>query len=603
MPGRTKTVLVAGAPAVGKGTQCEKIIEAFGLVHISPGEILRDHVRRDTEVGRQAAKAMNAGHLVPSDLVIQVVKERMSQADVANRGCLLDNFPLTAEQAEAMQGHIQPDVLLYMEASEEVLQKRAQGRLLDPRTGAIYHEDFKKPPKNVEARLERREDDSEALVIARLKTYKKHIAAILPYFKVCMQRIDADRPPHEVFADIKSVLASKGWGPTEDEPYVGSKAFGGPFSAEDAQRAGFYSPDSPPEVGDRVVCFQRGSKWQREGIVVSMEEKESDGSDGLKEGVTGLWVEVDRDGEIGSPMSASSVPRNAKNRAFQAWSVFLAPCNDMEYSSLCTTAKFQASNFCRLWRDVGDVPYVTFGEARASLQEWLRELEDSDGEPIEVSETAMERILAAFDTKERPSLYVYSTNMKLTSRTQAVMGRDFSIYYRALNNTLNNDNEAGLQRALPLMQHMVRDILYDENGEKRRHKGGKLWKGDAQRPVPLNMQKLREACAMGTAVRFRQFQSTTSDRNMAVKYQRREDGRGFLWSMDVPEDFWGASEIADVAWRTGESETLFPPYAAFLVQAVSEGTCHLVATDFTRELEERALRHGLRGSAVELLEY
>jgi len=591
--GRPKTVFVAGAPAVGKGTQCERIIEAYGLVHISPGNILRDHVRRDTDVGKLAAKAMNEGHLVPSDLVIKVVKERMACHDVENRGCLLDNFPLTAEQAEAMRGEIHADVFLYLEASQEALENRAQGRLVDPLTGGIYHSEYKPPPKGVEARLEQ-DNGGTSLIMARLKTYRKHIDAILPYFEGCIKKIDANRAPDEVFAKIKAVLDKHGWGPTEDAPYVGSKAFGGPFNAEEAQKAGFYSPDSPPEVGDRVVCFQRGPNFRREGVVVTLQEKVSDGQNGLKQGVTGLLIEVSRD-QDGSPSPTSMCSHQSPNRtrAFSAWSVFLAPCNDMEYSSLSTTAKFQASHYCRISHVVGGVQSVSMADARRSLIDWLQNLTDSDNELIEVSEVTQEKILEAFDTKESPSLYCYSTNVKLTSRTQLVLGRDFSLYYRALNNTLNNDNEEGLHRAMPLIQHMVYDLLYDASGSKRRHKGGQLYKGDIQRPVPLNMQKLREAAAMGTVVRFRQFQSTTSDRKLAAKYQKREDGRGFMWEIDVPEDHWGARDIQDVAWRAGESETLFPPYAAFLVQAISDKSCHLQAVDFSSELEERAKRHKL----------
>ena len=189
-------------------------------------------------------------------------------------------------------------------------------------------------------------------------------------------------------------------------------------------------------------------------------------------------------------------------------------------------------------------------------------------------------------------------------RTTAVLGHDFSVYYRALNNALNNDREDDLRAALPLLRHMVAAICRAEGGGPRRYpRAARVWKGDAQRPVPLNAQKLREAAEMRTAVRFRQFQSATSDEKLATKYRRREDGKGFLWTIDIPAGFVGAREIAEVAWREREAETLFAPFCAFLVVSVAEDGCHLLAVKMGTELQEVAARHGLRGTAVELLGY
>lgn len=97
-------------------------------------------------------------------------------------------------------------------------------------------------------------------------------------------------------------------------------------------------------------------------------------------------------------------------------------------------------------------------------------------------------------------------------------------------------------------------------------------------------------------VRFRQFQSTTSDEKIASKYRKREESRGFLWTIDIPAGFVGARDISDVAWRARESETLFPPYSAFLVVSVSENGCHLLAVDKATEIGANTSRHGLRGT-------
>mmetsp|Transcript_101536 Transcript_101536/g.286359 ORF Transcript_101536/g.286359 Transcript_101536/m.286359 type:complete len:678 (+) Transcript_101536:202-2235(+) len=586
-----RVILLAGPPAAGKGTQCERLIETYGLVHVSPGEILRDHVRRGTPFGNRAKEFMDQGQLVPCDVIVEVVRERLTQPDIANRGCILDNFPLTAEQASAMKGHIHADLFILLDVPHSQLAERAVGRRLDPQTGAIYHVRLNPPPAEIESRVVCRSDDREDLVEARLGTYQRHIDTILPFFTSCLHRIDAAQPPDVVFGSIVRLLESFGWGATDDEPYNGSKAFGGRFSAASAKRAGFFSPMSPPELGDNVVCFRRGADWQKRGQVVEVSEEVSDGSHGLKSGVEDVLVTVGKHGG---------------KHTFSVWSVFLAPVNDMEYSSICSTAKFQSSHFCQLYTcgsDAHDAPRVRRETARTSLQDFIQHLEDADGEPINVSEGVQEALFSAFDTHDNPSLFVYSMNFKLGPRSSVILGLDFSYYYRALNNTLNNDREQGLRRAMPLIQHMVHDILYAEDGQRRYHQGGRVWKGDIQRPVPLNVQKLMEAAALGTVIRFRQFQSTSSDEKLAAKYRKRDDSRGFLWTIDIPEGFWGARDIAAVAWRHGESETLFPPYAAFLVKSVDAESCHLQAVEKDSEIKKRADRHGLRGSAVELINY
>lgn len=585
----SRIVVVTGPPGAGKGTQCDRIVSAYGLVHISPGEILRDHVRRGTELGAHAKQFMDRGELVPSDVVIQVIAERLGRSDVAKRGALLDNFPLTANQARAMKGRIDVDVFIALDVAREALVERTAGRRMDPQTGAIYHLRFNPPPPEVMARLEVRSDDVLDLVTLRLDTHMRHIDSILPLFDG-VHHIDGMQDPDTVSKSIAAVLDARGWGVTEDEPYTGSKAFGGRFSDRDAKRGGFFSASDPPEVGEEVVCFRRGADWRKRGRVVDSDVLASDGSCGLMKGIEGVMTTVERkDGQT-----------------FSSWSAFLAPVNDMEYSSIIQTAKFQVSKFSQLYSCAGglaDVDVVPKEAARSSLQEWLQNIEDADGEPMDVCEEAITETFEAFDTHENPSLYVYSMNIRLGRRTSLVLGQDYSIYFRALNNALNSDHEHILRPAMPLIQHMIRDLLYREDGARRLHAGGRVWKGDTQRPVPLNIQKLVEAEELGTVVRFRQFQSTSTDEKLAEKYRRREDSRGFLWTIDIPAGFWGARDISDIAWRKGESETLFPPYAAFLVRSINDEGCHLEAVDRATELTRRAERHGLKGTAVELLDY
>ena len=103
-------------------------------MHISPGEILREHVRRDTQLAA-VAPFMERGELVPTDVVLAIVKERLSRPDVTNRGCVLSNFPLTSEQAEAMQGHIQPDLFIELVVPRKLVERAR--RRIDPHTGTI----------------------------------------------------------------------------------------------------------------------------------------------------------------------------------------------------------------------------------------------------------------------------------------------------------------------------------------------------------------------------------------------------------------------------------------------------------------------------------
>ena len=271
---------------------------------------------------------MARGELVPTELVVAIMTERLERPDVKNRGCLLDNFPLTVEQAVAMQGKIVADLCLFLELPKERLLERARGRRVDPQTGAVYHLQLSPPPPEIVGRLEQRTDDTDMLIEARLASHERSIEAIAPHFSECSHRIDGDRAPAEVFASIAGLLDAHGWGATEEHPYIGSKAFGGPFSATAARRGGFFTVDVPPDEGDAVACFQRGPNFRRQGTVVDVVECESDGDDGLLTGMVGARVTVRCDG------SGSGGPPE-----FDCWAEFLGPLNDMEYSSVWSAHK------------------------------------------------------------------------------------------------------------------------------------------------------------------------------------------------------------------------------------------------------------------------
>ncbi|CAI5485081.1 unnamed protein product [Closterium sp. Yama58-4] len=201
-------VIISGAPASGKGTQCEEIVKKYGLTHISTGDLLRDEVARGTENGRQAKAFMDAGQLVPDELVISMVRERLSQPDAQSKGWLLDGFPRSPAQAQAlMDAGVVPDVFLLLQVPDSILVERVVGRRLDPHTNRIYHLTFSPPEsEEVRARLIQRSDDTEEKALARVEVYKQHVVHVVNAYREKLVEVDGHRGKHEVFADISSAL-------------------------------------------------------------------------------------------------------------------------------------------------------------------------------------------------------------------------------------------------------------------------------------------------------------------------------------------------------------------------------------------------------------
>lgn len=202
----TFKVILAGAPASGKGTQCEVIQKNFGLVHLSTGDILRNAVKQQTLLGQMVKPYMDAGHLVPDDLVIELILNRLTEHDCETRGWLLDGFPRTKSQADALRNSgIIPDVFLLLDVPEEILVERVTGRRTDPVTGKVYHMKFN-PPENEEiaSRLIQRSDDTAEKIIVRFGEFQSHIEAIKFSYEEKMVRIDGSLRPSEV---TKSVVA------------------------------------------------------------------------------------------------------------------------------------------------------------------------------------------------------------------------------------------------------------------------------------------------------------------------------------------------------------------------------------------------------------
>ncbi|TYI29256.1 hypothetical protein ES332_A05G303700v1 [Gossypium tomentosum] len=178
-------VIISGAPASGKGTQCELITQKYGLVHIAAGDLLRAEVAAASENGKLAKEYMEKGELVPDEIVVMMVKERLLQPDSQQRGWLLDGYPRSSSQAAALEDYgIRPDVFILLDVSEDILVERVVGRRLDPLTGKIYHLKYS-PPENDEiaSRLTQRFDDTEEKVKLRLRTHHQNVDAVLSVYK------------------------------------------------------------------------------------------------------------------------------------------------------------------------------------------------------------------------------------------------------------------------------------------------------------------------------------------------------------------------------------------------------------------------------------
>ncbi|KAL6515693.1 hypothetical protein OROHE_018727 [Orobanche hederae] len=201
-------VMISGAPASGKGTQCELISKKYDLVHIAAGDLLRAEVASGTENGLRAKEYMEKGQLVPNEIVVMMVKGRISQQDSQEKGWLLDGYPRSESQATAFNKFgFDPDIFILLEVPEEILVERVVGRRLDPVTGKIYHLKYS-PPGNEEiaARLTQRFDDTEEKVKLRLLTHNSNVESVLSMYKDIMVKVDGRLPKQDVFSQIDSIL-------------------------------------------------------------------------------------------------------------------------------------------------------------------------------------------------------------------------------------------------------------------------------------------------------------------------------------------------------------------------------------------------------------
>lgn len=205
-------MILVGPPGAGKGTQAARLLDHYSIPHISTGDMLRAAVKEGTEMGKQADAFMKNGNLVPDDVVIGMVVERIAKPDAAN-GFMLDGFPRTRPQAEALdvamkKAGVSLDAVVLIEVADELIEERIVNRRSDPETGTIYHLMFNPPPADIAHRIVQRKDDTAEACKARLEKYHSETAPIVPFYedKGILKRVDGVGTPDEVTGRMKVAL-------------------------------------------------------------------------------------------------------------------------------------------------------------------------------------------------------------------------------------------------------------------------------------------------------------------------------------------------------------------------------------------------------------
>ncbi|MFV0555879.1 MAG: adenylate kinase [Lactovum sp.] len=212
-------LLIMGLPGAGKGTQAEMIVHEFGLLHISTGDMFREAMKNETKTGLEAKKYMDAGELVPDEVTNKIVKERLNQDDVRTHGVLLDGFPRTVDQAEALDGMLsdlalQLDAVINIKVDPSVLIKRISGRFICRDCGATYNKPNKMPKvKDVcdncsGCDFYQREDDKPETIANRIVINESQSAPILSHYQELDLVTDFDgmKTIDEITEEIKEFL-------------------------------------------------------------------------------------------------------------------------------------------------------------------------------------------------------------------------------------------------------------------------------------------------------------------------------------------------------------------------------------------------------------
>ena len=214
-----QNLILLGPPGAGKGTQAQRLVDDFGLPYYATGNILREAVENGTELGKQAKEFMDAGKLVPDDLICAVIAERLDSGQ-ADDGFLLDGFPRTIGQAEMLEGALdkrgrQLTAALLIDAPDDEVVRRLSGRRTCVKNGHVYHVEFD-PPKHEGvcdqdgSRLVQRDDDKPETIQKRLDVYHDQTEPLIQWYEQRgkLRRFDGTRTPEEVHSRIRATLAT-----------------------------------------------------------------------------------------------------------------------------------------------------------------------------------------------------------------------------------------------------------------------------------------------------------------------------------------------------------------------------------------------------------
>lgn len=208
-------LLIMGLPGAGKGTQAAKIVEEFGVAHISTGDMFRATMANQTEMGTLAKSFIDKGELVPDEVTNGIVKERLAQDDIKEKGFLLDGFPRTIEQAHSLDQilvdlGLELDGVINIEVDPSCLLERLSGRIIHRETGETYHKVFNPPADYKEEDYYQREDDKPETVKRRLDVNIAQGEPIIAHYRELglVSDIQGNQDIDDVFADVKKAIAA-----------------------------------------------------------------------------------------------------------------------------------------------------------------------------------------------------------------------------------------------------------------------------------------------------------------------------------------------------------------------------------------------------------
>lgn len=216
-------IILVGAPGAGKGTVAKGLVDRFGLTHLSTGDMLRAAVAAGTQVGILAKTFMDKGALVPDDVMVQLIQERVQAADCRSADgaprFMLDGFPRTLPQADALQSQgLAPDLVIFLDVPAEAIVRRLSGRRTCPACGNVHHVEFAPPTiagkcDRCGAELVHRSDDHEATIRKRLDAFTVQTSPLVQRYGAVMEKVDGNQAPQAVLKAVVAVMRAHGHEP------------------------------------------------------------------------------------------------------------------------------------------------------------------------------------------------------------------------------------------------------------------------------------------------------------------------------------------------------------------------------------------------------